>query len=249
MSRRRSGGVSLQTRLVAGSVLLAILIAAAFVILILALSTLREATREEAESRDVTAEALMVQKLVLDLETGVRGYVITGRRSFLAPYEAARKELPSHLRRLEELAADEPSQRRRAQDLVAAIRDYLAYNAEPVLRFSGEVGLVGPPRDWRRRVKEGAVSATSACGSTNFLERKTSLWRPERVPPTRARRSRSRSGSADSRLRLGSSSSLRSTLPARSHGRSGKPPRARPSFPVETFPCVSTRADRERSAT
>ena len=140
MSRRRSRGLSLQTRLVAGSVLLAILIAAAFVILILALSTLREATREEAESRDVTAEALMVQKLVLDVETGVRGYVITGNKSFLAPYEAARKELPSHLRRLEQLAADEPSQRLRSQDLVAAIRDYLAYNAEPVLRFSGEVG-------------------------------------------------------------------------------------------------------------
>ena len=146
MSRPRSGGLSLQTRLIAGSVLLAILIAAAFVILILALSTLREATRQEAESRDVTAEALMVQKLVLDVETGVRGYVITGNKSFLAPYEAARKELPGRLRHLEQLAADEPSQRPRAQDLVAAIRDYLAYNAEPVLRFSGEVGGRGAAR-------------------------------------------------------------------------------------------------------
>jgi signal transduction histidine kinase len=155
--------------------LLAILVAAAFVILILALSTLREATREEAESRDVTAEALMVQKLVLDLETGVRGYVITGRKSFLAPYEAARKELPSHLRRLEQLAADEPSQRLRAQDLVAAIRDYLAYNAEPVLRFSGEVGggraaaRLATEREGRRRIGDIRARFDEFLGAEDVL--------------------------------------------------------------------------------
>ena len=87
MSRRRTGSLSLQTRLVAASVVLAILVAAAFVILILSLATLREATRQEAQSRDVTAEALMLQKLVLDVETGLRGYVLTGQESLLEPLQ------------------------------------------------------------------------------------------------------------------------------------------------------------------
>ncbi len=115
MSRRRAGSLSLQTRLVAASAVLAILVAAAFVILILALSTLREATRQEVQSRDVTVQALTLQKLVLDVETGLRGFVINGRESALAPYKAARKELPGRLNRFEHLMVDDPAQERRAR--------------------------------------------------------------------------------------------------------------------------------------
>ncbi|MBA2568588.1 MAG: CHASE3 domain-containing protein [Actinobacteria bacterium] len=136
MSRPWPASLSLETRLVAASALLAILVGAAFVILILALSTLREANREEKQSRDVTVEALGLQKLVLDVETGLRGYVITGRRRFLAPYPAARRELPRSLAGFEELVADEPPQKMRARGLTAAIRQYLTEYAEPVLRIA-----------------------------------------------------------------------------------------------------------------
>ena len=156
MSGRRIGSLSLQTRLVAGSIVLAILVAAAFVILILALSTLREATRQEEQSRDVTAEALMLQKLVLDVQAGLRGYVITGQRSFLAPYEAARDELPGHLLNLQQLVADEPSQRQRARELIGDIRNYLTDYADPVLRFSTEesraAGRVATESEGTRRI-------------------------------------------------------------------------------------------------
>jgi signal transduction histidine kinase len=135
VSRRRTGSLSLQTRLVAASVVLAILVAAAFVILILSLATLREATRQEEQSRDVTAEALMLQKLVLDVETGLRGYVITGQESFLDAHNAARKELPTRFAELERLVADEPSQMTRAQTLFAAIRSYIGDYVDPVLHF------------------------------------------------------------------------------------------------------------------
>ena len=122
MSRRRTGSLSLQTRLVAASAVLAILVAAAFVILILSLATLREATRQEAESRDVTAQALMLQKLVLDVETGLRGYVITGQESFLEPHNAARKDLPDRFADLERLVADEPAQQKRVRELIDFIQ-------------------------------------------------------------------------------------------------------------------------------
>lgn len=140
MSRRRAGSLSLQTRLVAASAVLAILVAAVFVILILSLATLREATRQEAQSRDVTAEALMLQKLVLDVETSLRGYVITGQKSFLEPYDAARNELPERSTELGRLVADEPAQRRRARALIAAIETYISDFVEPVLDF-GTGGL------------------------------------------------------------------------------------------------------------
>lgn len=133
-SKRRS--LSLEARLVAASTVLAVLVAGAFVILILALSAHREAAREQSESRDVTVEALTLQKLVLDMETGLRGYVLTGRRSFLVPYETSRRELGRRLERLHELVADEPAQRGRAADLITAIRLYQSEYSEPVRAFS-----------------------------------------------------------------------------------------------------------------
>ena len=135
---RRTGSLSLQTRLVAASAVLAVLVAAAFVILILSLATLREATRQEKQSRDVTAEALMLQKLVLDVEAGLRGYVLTGQTRFLGPHNAARKQLPDRFGDLGRLVADEPDQRERAQDLIATIRRYIADYVNPVLRIARE---------------------------------------------------------------------------------------------------------------
>jgi signal transduction histidine kinase len=138
---RRKRSLSLEARLVAASAVLALLVAGAFAILILALSALRETTRQEAQSRDVTVEALTLETLVLGAEAGLRGYVITGSESFLAPYNAARRELPARLDRFERLVADEPSQRRRARGLTTAIRQYLTEYAEPVLRFAEEESL------------------------------------------------------------------------------------------------------------
>ena len=138
MSRRRTGSPSLQTRLVAASVVLAVLVAAAFVILILSLATLREATRQEAQSRAVTVEALTLQKLVLDVEAGLRGYVLTGQDSFLEPHNAARKQLPDRFADLERLVADEPAQRQRARGLIATIRRYVSDYVDPVLQIATE---------------------------------------------------------------------------------------------------------------
>jgi len=158
VSRRRTGSLSLQTRLVAASVVLAILVAAAFVILILSLATLREATRQEAQSRDVTAEALMLQKLVLDVETGLRGYVITGQESFLEPHNAARMQLPDRFADLERLVADEPAQQQRARDLIGVIKRYLAEFVDPVLNTIATESLaaarLATDREGNRRIDE-----------------------------------------------------------------------------------------------
>ena len=132
---------SLEARLVAASAVLALLVAGAFAILILALAQHREATRDAAQSRDVTVEALTLQKLALDVGAGVRGYVITGRPSFLTQYEQGRRAIRQRLNRFDQLAMDDPGQRARAGQLVRLIRDYLAEYADPVVRFATRESL------------------------------------------------------------------------------------------------------------
>jgi hypothetical protein len=44
---------------------------------------LNDATDREAHAKDVTAATLRLEKLVLDLETGVRGFILTGNENVL----------------------------------------------------------------------------------------------------------------------------------------------------------------------
>jgi signal transduction histidine kinase len=119
-----------------GSTLLALFVAAALLVLVHAMGTLRNAAAEERHAKEVTAATLELEKLVLDLEAGLRGLVITRNESFLEPWTAARKELPLQLAQFQELAGDERVQRQRAQKLVAAIRAYERDYANPTVRIA-----------------------------------------------------------------------------------------------------------------
>jgi len=127
MTPTRFSSFSLQNRLVAASAVLAALVIGIFVALILALSAVRDATKQEARSKDVTASALRLEKLVLDVETGLRGFVFTGQGRFLGPYVQAQRQLPARLDNFERLASREPRQRSRAMGLISLIKDYLNY--------------------------------------------------------------------------------------------------------------------------
>jgi signal transduction histidine kinase len=155
MKRSRFSSVSLQSRMMAASAILAVLVIGVFVALILALSALGTATKQEARSKEVTASALGLEKLVLDVETGVRGYVITGKKSFRKPYDEALGQLPSRLDEFEQLASPQPGQRRRARGLASAIRLYISDYAENVVRFTHlGAGRSASANEGKRRIDD-----------------------------------------------------------------------------------------------
>jgi signal transduction histidine kinase len=149
---------SLEARLLAASALLALVIAGAFIVLILALSEHREATRAAAKSRNVTVEALTLQNLALDVGTGIRGYVLTGRDSFLDPYREGRLELNQRTARFEQLVAEDPAQRARARALARLLAQYIDEYADPVVNFSTTeslaAGRLASDTEGKKRIDE-----------------------------------------------------------------------------------------------
>jgi signal transduction histidine kinase len=117
--------LSLSARMIAASAILALFVAGGFAVLISAMSALDDANRREAHSKDVTAATLGLEKLVVDLETGLRGLILTGDERFLDPWTDAQRALPPRLAALERLSADNPAQYRRARELSIAIREYI----------------------------------------------------------------------------------------------------------------------------
>jgi|GEM_PF-2552958 len=90
-----------------------------------------------------THETLIKVKSLLshvkDLETGMRGYVITGKDLFLEPYEAARAEVEQDFAALRALTADNPQQQRNLDTLapLLAERKALARRAIDLRRGEG----------------------------------------------------------------------------------------------------------------
>ncbi|MBV9493518.1 MAG: CHASE3 domain-containing protein, partial [Acidobacteria bacterium] len=65
----------------------------------------------------VKAEVYEAQKLLLDQESGLRGFLLTRENRFLEPYVAGSTALPTTLDHLEELISDAPQRQERVRDL------------------------------------------------------------------------------------------------------------------------------------
>jgi signal transduction histidine kinase len=132
----RGRSLPLAARTFFATLIVGALVASVFVVMLLAVSALREAERREARSKDVTVAALGLEKLVLDMQTGVRGFVFTGNDRLLAPLHTARRGLPRQLAELERLVADSPEQRRRVRALEQQINDYNETYAIPIVEIA-----------------------------------------------------------------------------------------------------------------
>src|ERR1035438_10285755 len=61
----------------------------------------------------VIANSRQLMRSMLDMESGLRGFLLTGDQSFLDAYKAANKVVPEQLAALDRMTADNPSQQRR----------------------------------------------------------------------------------------------------------------------------------------
>ncbi len=87
---------------------------------------LAEVVRLDRHSIEVIGETNELEKLFIDLETGVRGFQLTGEAAFLEPYDAARKAVPAQFEHVKEAVVDNAGQ---LQRLEVVRRDYEDWNA------------------------------------------------------------------------------------------------------------------------
>ena len=98
----------LTRRMVIASGLLALVIATAFAVLLSSVADLRTSERRARQSEEVLVVANRLERLVVDLETGQRGFVITGQERFLQPWRDAQVAFPEEASNLKQLVADNP---------------------------------------------------------------------------------------------------------------------------------------------
>ena len=94
---------------------------------------------------EVKAKARLVQKLAVDMQTGKRGYLITGKQVYLHPYDEATKAFEKETDVLRNLISDNPRQIQRLDELQAL-----------VTRWQKDVAI--PHIERRRKIKEGTAT-------------------------------------------------------------------------------------------
>ncbi|WP_426752454.1 methyl-accepting chemotaxis protein [Myxococcus sp. Y35] len=124
--------------LLAFTFMVAILIA----IVLATYTTLDRTAAADLENKQSTEVLLAVRTLegdLADLETGQRGFLITGDERFLEPYTSARVSFGQNLNRIRELTTDSPQQQERIQEIRDLLQQWLSQHLEATISQRREV--------------------------------------------------------------------------------------------------------------
>jgi len=122
-------------RIAVSAVAVAVGLALVFGVLFLAITGLRQRSDEARHSQQVIATANRVQTYVIDLETGLRGFIITGEERDLRPWQEAQRRYPEAIRTLLRLTEDNSVQHARALAIKGAIDSYVENYSLPLVQF------------------------------------------------------------------------------------------------------------------
>jgi PAS domain S-box-containing protein len=122
-----------------------IVAAALAILLVWQIVSLLQAAAWENHSDKVIAQALLVDKLAVDAETGERGYLVGGDPLFLQPYDISERDLPDAFATLQQLVADNPTQQTRVQALRKAFAQWdEVARQQMALRRQAGIGPAAP---------------------------------------------------------------------------------------------------------
>lgn len=102
--------LNIKNKIILGSLPALILVAILTLLSYYSIASLVNDAEWVKHTHEVIANASTIEKLVVDMETGERGFLITGKKEFLEPYESGKKQLSDRLQEIKELVSDNPGQ-------------------------------------------------------------------------------------------------------------------------------------------
>ena len=129
----RIADLRIATRLYGGFGTIVLLLAALVTVATLNVSRLADANAINTHTYQVLAENSALLESLINVETGQRGYVITGAEASLEPYKAGQVAFGTHLVKARDMTSDNPAQQERLAKLDAAKQAWLAGALDPVI--------------------------------------------------------------------------------------------------------------------
>jgi signal transduction histidine kinase len=179
-------GITARVLIVSGAITL--ILGAAFVLLIVAVRGQRDAGQLALRSQEAITAGSELQKSVITLETGLRGFVGSGNERTLQPWNQALQQYPGQVRRLAALVSDEPTQQLLVRRIASDIDDYVNLWGRPLLALA---------RDRPTQARAVIVNATGRLRIDTIRNEFNTLFEQERrVAASREHRAEGRSNLA-----------------------------------------------------
>jgi two-component system, chemotaxis family, sensor kinase CheA len=125
---------NIHTKIIAGYLFILVCLVVSLLIVINRMSALQQEvdfiSQHDIEVHNMTYQ---IQKNVLDMETGMRGYVITGNEEYLEPYNTASRQWLENYNTLHSLLVNDGTQQRNLEEMKPLIMNYANSTAEFVV--------------------------------------------------------------------------------------------------------------------
>ncbi|MDM8549167.1 methyl-accepting chemotaxis protein [Desulfobacterales bacterium HSG2] len=123
--------MKLKTKIIAGNCTPLILVAFLCIIFVISIQSLLDTSSWVDHTHVAIRKALEIEKLMVDLETGERGFLITGREELLEPYNAAKEQITDKITETKKHVDDNPEQMEKLTEIGTLINTWHREAAEP----------------------------------------------------------------------------------------------------------------------
>lgn len=125
--------MKLSVKLFAGFVIISVLFTAVALVNLQLSEDVIENSQWVSRSQNVVRNSAALQRNVIDMETGLRGYLLNGNPAFLQPYVQAKEQLPGLFKEIKNFTAASQEQTQKIDDIAELQTYWQAKLAEPLI--------------------------------------------------------------------------------------------------------------------
>ncbi|GAB0170209.1 ATP-binding protein [Lysinibacillus sp. CTST325] len=131
--------IGIRTKITLGYIVIILCLLASVIILNNQITSLQK-ERNYIIKNDSNVHALTnrIEKNILDMESNLRGFIITGESGYLEPYNKANESWKSDFDELYQLLENQPTQQQKLNEVKATIEHWITTSGEPSIKFKKE---------------------------------------------------------------------------------------------------------------
>lgn len=174
----------LKIKILSGAIVPLVLLLILGLISINSINTISETNDMVEHTHKVLAESNNIISSAVDMETGMRGYLLAGQEGFLAPYEGGEKATYKQLTSLKNTVNDNPKQVKRLEEVESTLKAWQSNVTEPNIALRRKIGDAKTMNDMAALVGEarGKVYFDKFRGQIGtFIERESTLMEKRRM--------------------------------------------------------------------
>ncbi|MDB2447355.1 CHASE3 domain-containing protein, partial [bacterium] len=117
-----------------------VLFAILSIVSVISISSLEASSKWVNHTHEVIGAAMKIEAAAVDMETGMRGFMLAGKDEFLEPYDGGGARFSKLVTALQKKVSDNPSQVKLLDEIRSTIGEWKSKITEPAIAFRREVG-------------------------------------------------------------------------------------------------------------